>query len=388
MGLRLSSRTRPQSSYIFEKAPPRRSASAARHDENTNWVDRKPRSRGKGDTDVKSKALFRTTDAKSFHYSCILGRGVAGTVRLVRHRKTKKFYAMKCMRRSGIAHRRGADRTKREIDVLRLASQQSSLPCPFIIHMFRAFQDDVHIYLLMEYAPGGELYGRVQKLKSLPTNVVRFYIAEIAVALQFLHAHGLAYRDLKPDNVLIDVEGHVLLCDFGLVRPVDPNTKLVVNASAGGSTSYKAPEITRGHDEPHGVAVDWWALGVVCYELFTGKTPFGNRARDPKYEIYSRINKGKIKFSKSISASAQEMMRNLMCLKQQDRWCYQDIQQCSFYADVNWDLVEKRAIVPPWVPELDKKGDHSNFQKWKEPSYPVKKMTRDEIDYSNILGRQ
>lgn len=376
MGLRLSSRTRPQDAYIIESET--KSNSSAKID--NDWIDQRPSQR----TETKSRAKFRGTDAKSFAYSCILGRGVAGTVRLVRHRSTKKFYALKCMRRSSIAHRKAAERTKREVDVLRLARGQ----CPFVTHLFRAFQDEVHVYLLLEYAAGGELYGQILKHKRLSLNVTKFYTAEITLALHFIHTNGMAYRDLKPDNILIDHTGHILLCDFGLVRPINKSSGLVLNASAGGSTSYKAPEITRGHQEPHGIAVDWWALGVCCYEMFTGKTPFGNRSRDAKYEIYAKINKGKVKYTSSMPSNMKEMLQNLMNLKQQVRWGYNDVIKCPFFDDINWDLLKKKNYIPPWIPELLKKGDHANFNKWREPKYPVTKLSTDQIAYSNILGRE
>jgi len=387
MGLRLSSRTRPQDAYILEVESKSNNSTSSRghgRPSGNDWIDCRPRSSNQQEINTKSRALFRGTSAKSFHYSCILGRGVAGTVRLVRHRSTKKFYALKCMRRSSIAHRKAADRTRREIDVLRLGRGQ----CPFVVHLFRAFQDEVHVYLLLEYAVGGELYGQILKHKSLSMNVTKFYAAEISLALHFIHQNGMAYRDLKPDNVLINHHGHILLCDFGLARPINKQSGLVLNASAGGSTSYKAPEITRGHQEPHGIAVDWWALGVVCYEMFTGKTPFGNRSRDPKYEIYAKINKGKIKYRNSMSSEMKDMLKNLMTLKQQDRWGFMEIQKCKFMEDISWDDLSHQKIIPPWIPELEKIGDHQHFNKWKEPKYPVRKLTPHELDYSNICGRE
>jgi protein-serine/threonine kinase len=380
-----SAKTSPESSYILQPTSKqllqqRRSSSAS-----IDWIGKRPSKRQDG---TKSSLQFRSITAKNFHYSCILGRGSAGTVRLVHNRKNKKFYALKCLRRSNIFHRKSAERTRREVDILRMATSRR---CPFIVHMFHCWQDDVHVYMLLEYAAGGELYNRLLAKKRLPLNVVKFYIAEIALALQFLHSQGIAYRDLKPDNVVIDDTGHVLLCDFGLSRPVDPRTGLVVNASAGGSTSYKAPEITRGHQEPHGIAVDWWALGVVCYELFTGKTPFGNRSRDAKYEIYAKINKGKIKWGKvkgMETSGMKEMLQGLMESDQLKRWNFDNLQTCTFYEELKWEQLEKKAIEPPWVPELEKVGDHSHFQKWKEPRYPVKKLSMEALDYSNVLKRQ
>jgi serine/threonine protein kinase len=380
MGGRFSSKTFPQSNYVLE--PTSKSVLQQRKSINnatSEWICKRPKNPDKPQT------IYRSMDAKVFRYSCILGRGSAGTVRLVQHRKTQKYFALKCLRRSNIFHRKSAERVKRELDILTMSK---SGKCPFIVHLFHAFQDKVHVYFVLEYAAGGELYNRLLEKKRLPLNVVKFYIAEISLALVYLHSQGIAYRDLKPDNVVITDTGHILLCDFGLSRSVDPITGLVKDASAGGSTSYKAPEITRGHQEPHGVAVDWWALGVVCYELITGKTPFGNRSRDAKYEIYAKINKGKIKWVKGIPSSVKEMLTNLLCLNQIERWNYNDIKKCQFYSDLNWEQLNKRLIEPPWIPELKKVGDHSHFQKWKEPMYPVKQLSLEAVDYSNILRRQ
>ena len=367
-----------------EKAPSR-SSSDSRRPSPDKWIGERPNISADAVSSLqKMKAVFRSTDAKSFRYQCILGRGAAGTVRLVQHRSNKQFYALKCMRRSNICHRRAAERTRREIEMLRLARFR----CPFIVHCFHEFQDKVHVYLMLEYAAGGELYGQITKHKRLAPTVVCFYAAEILLALRFIHEHSFAYRDLKPDNVLIDQTGHILLADFGLVRPVDPITGLVEGASAGGTCAYLAPEITRGHKEPHGISVDFWALGVVMYECLVGKPPFGDKSRMAKYEVFQRINKGKLKYPSHVSGNLRELLKGLLCNRQGDRFGLSECQKHAWFSEVDWTLMERRRIAPPWIPSMTKVGDHANFAKWREPKYPANKpLTSDELLYSDVLGR-
>ena len=350
-----------------------------------DWIGCRPSAKsGIANSLQKTQAAFRGTDAKSFRYQCILGRGAAGTVRLVQHRSNKKFYALKCMRRSNICHRRAAERTKREIEMLRLARFR----CPFLVHCFHEFQDKVHIYLMLEYAAGGELYGQITKHKRLAPTVVCFYAAEILSALQFIHSQSFAYRDLKPDNVLIDQTGHVLLADFGLVRPVSPMTGLVQGASAGGTCAYLAPEITRGHKEAHGISVDFWALGIVMFECLTGKPPFGDKSKMAKYEVFQRINKGNIKYPSHISGHLRELLKGLLCKRQEDRFGFPECKNHPWFSEVDWTLLEKRGIAPPWVPDTDKIGDHANFAKWREPKYATNNpLSSQEMQYSDILSQ-
>ena len=149
----------------------------------------------------------------------------------------------------------------------------------------------------MEYGYGGELYTLIhsnKKYGKLNEGAVLFYTAEIACALNYLHELKIAYRDLKPDNIVIDEQGHVRLVDFGLALFVDDNG-YVDNPSSSGTAEYLAPEITRGFKEPHGVQVDWWALGIIMYEMLYAKLPFGERPSTTKYEIFMNINSVKYK---------------------------------------------------------------------------------------------
>lgn len=260
--------------------------------------------------------------------------------------------------------------------------------CPFIVHCFLAFQDKVHVYLMLEYAAGGELFGQIIKHKRLAPTVVCFYAAEILLALRFIHAHSFAYRDLKPDNVLIDQTGHILLADFGLVRPVDPTTGLVQGATGGGTCAYLAPEITRGHKEPHGVSVDFWSLGVVIFECLVGKPPFGDKSRMAKYEVFQRINKGKIKYPNHVAGNLRELLKGLLRNRQEDRFGMAQCRGHTWFSRVDWALMERRRIAPPWVPALAKVGDHANFAKWREPKYPTNTpLSTQELQYSDVLAR-
>ena len=376
MGGRFSAKTLPGSDYVVTTRP--RDARGATV---PAWVGKRPKK-----LTATLQFMFRDCTARSFKYKCIVGRGAAGTVRLVRYKRNDKYYAMKCIRRSYICHRKSAERVGRELKYLQLCSEKG---CKFVAHLFHAFQDDRHVYFLLEYGVGGELLGRLERCRRLPAGHVQFYVSEVLCALSFLHKQGIAYRDLKPDNIVIDATGHILLVDFGLARPVNM-AGLVVGATQGGTCAYRAPEITRGHNEPHGIAVDFWALGIITFELLAGYPPFGNKSKFPKYEVYQRINRGKIQFPRSVpKGGARDLIRGLLCLDQLKRLNYDGVRRSEWLQAVDWTAAESRDLEPPWVPESSaEEGDHSLFQKWKEPRYPnEKRLTSEQMAYSSIVAR-
>ena len=200
---------------------------------------------------------YRNLKSIDFDFKCILGRGTIGTVYLVKLKSDSKYYAVKSIRRLSIVHRQNADKIRRELEILNRLRR-----CVFVLYLFAAFQDEKHVCYLLEYGYGGELHTLIhsnKKYGKLNEGAVLFYTAEIACALNYLHELKIAYRDLKPDNIVIDEQGHVRLVDFGLALFVD-DSGYVDNPSSSGTAEYLAPEITRGFKEPHGVQVDWWAL--------------------------------------------------------------------------------------------------------------------------------
>ena len=344
---------------------------------------------------------YRNLSPKDFDFKCVLGRGTIGTVFLVKLRSNSKYYAIKSIRRSSIVHRQNADKIRRELDILKRLRK-----CVFVAHLFSAFQDDKHICYLLEYGFGGELYTIIHSAKKygqLNEGAVLFYTAEIACALNYLHSRKIAYRDLKPDNIVLDETGHIRLVDFGLALFVD-DEGYVDNPSSSGTAEYLAPEITRGFKEPHGVQVDWWALGVVVYEMLYAKLPFGERPANSKYEIFMNINSVKLKFPRrsNISTEIKDLIKGLLTRNVGSRLKFEQVLSHSSFCDINQiEKIENFQLCPPIIPlkgvKLDKSskntvqgispGDHSNFKKWKEPAYKKKKpLTSAELQYTNIAG--
>eukprot|EP00949_MAST-11_sp_MAST-11-sp1_P000921 g921.t1 len=332
-------------------------------------------------SDVQDRKAFHKLTWDSFKHVCIVGRGTIGTVRLVKLKTNGKYYAIKEMRRTRIARRKAGDRVRRELQVL-----ESCRGLPFVVYIFAKFQDLKRVYFVLEYGVGGELFNRINELGRLSEQSAKFYVAEMALALRSLHDAGIAYRDLKPDNIVISALGHIRLVDFGLAAYVDENG-VVQGVSAGGTTQYLAPEITRGQKEPHGLAVDWWSLGVILYELLTGKPPFGDTTKMTKHEVYMRVNKGQIKKSKYVKPGAASLMHGLLNLNQRERYGWTQVKSDAWFSEVSWDDMEALRIRPPFIPSSSRHvADHTHFPNWKEPRYNKSPpLTAEELRYSSII---
>ena len=331
--------------------------------------------------------MYRSLDAKQFEMKAIVGRGSIGTVWLVRFVKDGSFYALKSIRRSSIIHRKNAHRIKQELQILK--TMRGS---PFIAHVFGTFQNDKNVYFLLEYAVGGELYSLILRNDNISEGSVKFYTAEPVCALHHLHEHSIVFRDLKPDNVVLDENGHIRLVDFGLASYVDQHG-FVDKSKSSGTAEYLAPEITRGMEEKHGIGVDWWALGVVMFEMLTGKPPFGARPQRKKYEIFMKINAGSYTWPRrpAVSAAVKKVVSGLLSLNPTSRFGYDRTMSSPWFEGLDWNMIESRRVRPPIIPKekLSNKavGDHSHFKAWKEPRYKVsEKLTSAEKAYSDICG--
>lgn len=289
-----------------------------------------------------------------------LGRGKYGNVKLAQGQSDKLFYAVKCIPKALIYERKAAPQTQAEIETLGALAGSH----PFICHCFHVWQDDEHVCLCTEFAFGGELYQRMQRQR-LNESAAKFYAAEICIALSFLHeTHLLLYRDLKPENILIDHEGHVKLIDFGFAHWLRDEHEQLENRC--GTAMYLAPEIAGGKTG-HGLAVDFWSLGCVIYEMVVGKCPFGDTSGSSKFEVFNRINSGKVRFPTRISNDAKSLIQSLLKVDPTQRATWVQLRAHKWFAEVDWDAFERREAVPPWVPPCTgDAGEHSHFLKWKD----------------------
>tara|TARA_B100000780_G_C21113099_1_gene450021 strand:- start:116 stop:1657 length:1542 start_codon:yes stop_codon:yes gene_type:complete len=293
----------------------------------------------------------------------VLGKGAFGKVFMVKRKTDSMIYAMKVLHKDKVKKQRQIEHTQTERWVLAETSH------PFITKLRFAFQSIRKLYLVMDYMVGGELFFHLQKEGRFSEDKTRFYAAELVSALSYLHSEEgghVVYRDLKPENLLIDAQGHIQVTDFGLAKKgvKTPNgaTTFV------GSPEYVAPEVLAPgrYGYGYGKAVDWWSLGTLIYEMLNGLPPFYDRNKQVMFE---QIQYSKLIFPNHFSASSQTMLCGLLTRDPSLRLGSGDegsmnIRSCPFFTNINWLNLENRQITPPWVPPkqgVDPKTDSSNF---------------------------
>jgi protein kinase A len=234
---------------------------------------------------------------------------------------------------------------------------------PFCIRLFGTFQDQDHIHFVMEYCSGGELFRKLTKKRAFQPNMAQFYVCEIYLALVHIHSFGFVYRDLKPENIMLDELGHCKLIDFGFAARPNNQGLCLTNV---GTPAYLSPEQLNGKfTHGYSVIVDWWAFGVLIYELLTGHTPFSATNTETNYEIYLKILSGKISFPWRFPSVAKELITKLLCADVNLRLTDETaIKSHSYFDNIKWDLVETRQIIPPSIPRLYEEGDTCHFDEY------------------------
>lgn len=224
---------------------------------------------------------------------------------------------------------------------------------------YTTFHDEANLYMVMEYIIGGEIFTHLRREGRFSNDVTRFYSAEIVLALEHLHSKNIVYRDLKPENILLDSQGHVKITDFGFAKRVEDRTWTLC-----GTPEYLAPEIIQS--KGHGKAVDWWALGILIFEMLAGYPPFFD---DHPFHIYEKILEGRIVFPTHFTPAARDLVRKLLTADRTRRLGNlrggaEDVKNHPWFAGVDWGKVYRREIVAPIVPEVAGPGDSSNFEKY------------------------
>jgi serine/threonine protein kinase len=295
----------------------------------------------------------RALQFDDFEVIRLIGRGTYGDVQLVRSKRDGQLYAMKVMSKRLLAEHQQVEQTLIEKAVL------IETVHPFLVGAHYTFQTDNHIFMVLDYVPGGELFRRLKEEERFSENRSRLYAAEILLGLGHLHSRGFVYRDLKAENILVDADGHLRLTDFGLVKTRMEN---------GGSTTtfcgtpeYIAPEMLQR--KPYTKAVDWWSFGILLYEMLTGLPPFYDENTN---RMYRSILKDAVPIPPNMSFEAQNLILKLLEKDPANRLGagpldYQEIQQQPFFEMLNWEAVLKRAVQPEWVPIIRSETDTSNF---------------------------
>ncbi|KAJ8600915.1 hypothetical protein CTAYLR_005065 [Chrysophaeum taylorii] len=298
-----------------------------------------------------------------FELVSVLGKGGFGTVLQVRKKTCGRVFAMKVFKKSELRRRRQIERTRTERGIIQHADH------PYVVKLRFAFQTDSKLYMVMDFAQGGDFFTFLRRFKRLDEKWARFYLAQLALALQHLHDMDVVYRDLKPENVLMDADGHALLADFGLSRdfaareplPNDRyNNHLAASRSYCGTEIFMAPEMLlhRGHTR----AVDWWGLGLLAHEMLASRHPFQGASHADTLRNMARNDPD---VDPRISEIAAALIRSLLRKRVVDRLGTEngvrDLEKHAFFQPLDWDALAARRLPAPYVPDIRSDLDTSNF---------------------------
>jgi protein kinase A len=250
-----------------------------------------------------------------------------------------------------------------------MISEKTILMCldhPFIVNLAGTFQDSKCLYMVLEYVIGGEFFTHLRKAGRFDFNTTKFYASQVVSIFEYLHSQGFIYRDLKPENLLLDNEGFIKITDFGFAKRVAFKTYTLC-----GTPEYIAPEVLL--NKGHGKGVDWWTLGILMFEMLAGQPPFCD---DDPMGIYQQILSGKINFPRYFDRNAKVLIKRLLTADLTKRYgCLKagadDIKKHKCFSGIDWEATLARKVVAPIIPKVLTPNDTSNFDPYPDSTEEV-----------------
>ncbi|GAA5887503.1 hypothetical protein JCM6882_001432 [Rhodosporidiobolus microsporus] len=347
-----SSRQQQQQGYGHQSQPSRQ---IARQPEPT------PQVAVLSPTPSQTSSLSRKTSSRyslsDFTFIRTLGTGSFGRVHLVRSQHNSRSYAIKVLSKERVVKMKQVEHTNSEREMLERVRH------PFLVNLWGTFKDSKNLYMVMDFVAGGELFSLLRKSQRFPDPVAKFFAAEVALALDYLHSLDIIYRDLKPENILLGADGHVKITDFGFAKHVPDITWTLC-----GTPDYLAPEIvqSRGYNK----SVDWYALGVLMFEMLAGYPPFFTEDSNPM-RLYEKIIAGKIRYPAYFTPEAKDLLKSLLTNDITKRFGNlangsRDIFGHVWFQEVDWERLYRKEIPAPYVPKVEGDWDASNFDAYPE----------------------
>ncbi|KER22068.1 hypothetical protein T265_09755 [Opisthorchis viverrini] len=284
-----------------------------------------------------------------------LGTGSFGRVMLVRHKVDQNYYAMKILEKQKVVKLKQVEHTMNEKTILQ------AINFPFVVGMAYSFKDNTNLYMVLDFVSGGEMFSYLRRVGKFSEEDARFYASQVVLAFEYLHSFDLVYRDLKPENLLIDSAGYLKVTDLGFAKRISGRTWTLC-----GTPEYLAPEIilSKGYNK----AVDWWALGILIYEMTCGYPPF---FADQPIQIYEKIVAGKVRFPGHVSSDLKNLLKQLLQTDLTKRFGnlkngVNDIKCHRWFTPINWVVIYRKEATAPFIPPCKGPGDTSNFDDYEE----------------------
>ncbi|THH15363.1 hypothetical protein EW146_g5101 [Bondarzewia mesenterica] len=297
----------------------------------------------------------RRVGLDDFNFLAVLGKGNFGKVMLAEEKSSSSLYAIKVLKKEFIIDNDEVESTRSEKRVFLAAARERH---PFLLGLHSCFQTETRVYFVMEYVSGGDLMLHIQR-KQFSLRQAKFYASEVLLALEYFHANGIIYRDLKLDNILLTLDGHVKVADYGLCK--EEMWFGQTTSTFCGTPEFMAPEILL--EQRYGRAVDWWAFGVLTYEMLLGQSPFRG---DDEDEIFDAILEDEPLYPITMPRDAVSILQKLLTRDPNRRLGSgkgdaAEIKSHPFFKDVSFDDVVNKRIPPPYFPTISGSADTSNF---------------------------